>query len=470
MDNLITVREAAHSLKVSESTVYRLCARGLPHIKKSFGLRFREIDLEKWLEEDKRKATLVDNILRNALTNLPPLAIDKAKGGKQVARATKSRHNYGYGSVYVRKTKKGIQRYYIEYYDKDRNRIQKLVRNATNWNEALEALKDAVYKVHSQELEVRTQKQKIRFMAFSQIYLKDYSMIQKRAWERSDKVYLNASLIPYFGRYEIRRITPHLIEQFIRMRLEKGVQKSSINRDLSCLSKMFSKAIDWGYLNENPLARIKRFSEKDNMRERVLSEEEEERLVQHSSEHLKPIIITASNTGMRLGEILRLKWSQIDLNTRRIRVENTKSGKNRLIEINQNLYDVLRLKNGQSPYVFPNPDTGKPLTTVKRAFKSACRRAGIEGLRFHDMRHTFGTRLIQSGVDIETVRDLMGHHSISVTQRYLHTNEKRRRDAVESLSRKGEKGTFCYTDCYTGTKDGKEKKEEKPLNVLFSLN
>ena len=130
------------------------------------------------------------------------------------------------------------------------------------------------------------------------------------------------------------------------------------------------------------------------MRERVLSEEEEERLVQHSSEHLKPIIITASNTGMRLGEILRLKWSQIDLNTRRIRVENTKSGKNRLIEINQNLYDVLRLKNGQSPYVFPNPDTGKPLTTVKRAFKSACRRAGIEGLRFHDMRHTFGTRLI----------------------------------------------------------------------------
>lgn len=112
---------------------------------------------------------------------------------------------------------------------------------------------------------------------------------------------------------------------------------------------MFSKAIDWGYLNENPLARIKRFSEKDNMRERVLSVKEEERLLQHSAEHLKPIILTALNTGMRRGEILRLNWSQIDLSTNRIQVENTKSGKNRIVKINQNLYEVLKLRHGQVP-------------------------------------------------------------------------------------------------------------------------
>lgn len=309
MNSLLSVRQVAKYLEISRSTVYRYKDnKCLPYYKDDSSLRsrlwFKQEEVEDWLSHYKSKTFLADKILRNALTNSVQAGIDKAEGGQKMAR-TKSRHNYGYGSVYVRKTKMGMPRYYIEYYDKDRNRIQKLVRNATNWNEALEALNDAIYKVHSQELEVRTQKQNFRFKAFSPIYLKDYSMIQKRAWERSDKVYLNASLIPYFGRYEIRRITPHLIEQFIRMRLEKGVQKSSINRDLSCLSKMFSKAIDWGYLNENPVARIKRFSEKDNMRERVLSEEEEERLVQHSSEHLKPIIITASNTGMRLGEILR---------------------------------------------------------------------------------------------------------------------------------------------------------------------
>ena len=136
MDKLITVREAAHSLKVSESTVYRLCSCGLPHIKKSFGLRFREIDLEKWLEGDKRKVALVDNILRNTLTNLPPLAIDKAKGGKEMARATKSRHNYGYGAVYIRKTKGGNSRYYIDYRDRTGKRTQKLIKNALNWQEA----------------------------------------------------------------------------------------------------------------------------------------------------------------------------------------------------------------------------------------------------------------------------------------------------------------------------------------------
>ncbi len=174
---------------------------------------------------------------------------------------------------------------------------------------------------------------------------------------------------------------------------------------------------------------------------------------------------------IQLGEILRLTWSQIDLNAGRIRVEKTKSGKSRLIEINQNLYDVLRQRNNQCPYVFPNPDTGKPLTTIKTSFNAACRRAGIENLRFHDLRHTFGTRLIQSGADIETVRDLMGHHSITVTQRYLHTNEQRRREAVETLTRKGTKKVqSCYTDCDTGRKDGKQKKEESHLNVFFSDN
>ncbi len=131
MDKLLTVREAASYLKVSESTVYRLCSYGLfPHIKKSFGIRIKHHDLEKWLEEDKRKAALVDNILRNALTNLPPLAIDKAKGGKEMARAKKSRHNYGYGSVYIRKTKKGHPRYYIDYRDRTGKRTQKLIKNA----------------------------------------------------------------------------------------------------------------------------------------------------------------------------------------------------------------------------------------------------------------------------------------------------------------------------------------------------
>lgn len=327
-----------------------------------------------------------------------------------------------------------------------------------------------------QETDGKNDKDRITFEKFSRVYLEDYAMIRKKSWESSDKVYLNASLIPYFGHFEIRKITQHNIEKFIGERLKGGVEKSTINRELSCLSMMFNKAIDWGYLNENPAARVKRFSETDNMRERILSDEEEVQLLKHSAAHLKSIITMALETGMRLGEILNLTWSQVDMKTRSIHVEKTKSQRKRIVKINQNLYDELtRLKDGnrQNPYVFSNSKTGKPYSTIKTAFKGACRRANIVGLRFHDLRHTHGTRLIQNA-DIETVRDLMGHQSYKTTQRYLHTNDERKRIAVESLIRKDkigtEKGTNCYTDCDTGAKGGKEKDGKKLLPLLFSVN
>jgi len=95
----------------------------------------------------------------------------------------------------------------------------------------------------------------------------------------------------------------------------------------------------------------------------------------------------------------------------------------------------LRSRNGQSPYIFPNPRTGRPLITIKTAFNAACRRAGIHGLRFHDLRRTFATHLLHRGADIETVRDLLGYHSIVMTERYLHTNEDRKKRAVELLEK-----------------------------------
>ena len=153
------------------------------------------------------------------------------------------------------------------------------------------------------------------------------------------------------------------------------------------------------------------------------------------------IIVVALNTGMRKAEILNLKWDQVDLKARRIKVEKTKSGKVRFIPVNNALHNVLnRLgsENGQCPYVFFNPETMKPYVDMKKGFKAACRRAGIEGLRFHDLRHTFATRLVAKGADIETIRDLLGHHSITVTQRYTHSNDDRKRAAVDLLSGKAE--------------------------------
>ena len=120
----------------------------------------------------------------------------------------------------------------------------------------------------------------------------------------------------------------------------------------------------------------------------------------------------------------------------------------RFIPINDGLFkQILKRKNenGQSAFVFLNPATKKPFLDMKTPFKRACRISGIEGLRLHDLRHTFVTRLVERGVDVETVRDLLGHHSILITQRYVHTSDERKRKAVEILSKKTEKKAKIVT-------------------------
>jgi len=208
---------------------------------------------------------------------------------------------------------------------------------------------------------------------------------------------------------------------------------------------MFNVAIEEGYAEENPVAKVKLYSEKDTQKERILTEAEEGRLMENCLDYLRSIITVALNTGMRRSEILNLKWSQIDLKARRIRVEKTKSGKVRFIPINDVLFrdlNRLRIVNGQKPFVFFNPKTGNPFLDMKTGFKGACRRAGISNLRFHDLRHTFASRLVARGVDIETVRDLLGHHSITITQRYTHSSDDRKRSAVELLNNR-DVGKVC---------------------------
>ena len=440
MDKLITVREAAHSLKVSESTVYRQCARGLPHIKKSFGLRFRQIDLEKWLEQDKRKSVLADNILKNALTCPPIVDIDVAKGGKgKLAKKKPTCFNYGFGHVRLRAYRSGRRCWTIDYRDENGKRVQKALPHVQSREEAVFTLQKEVAEVFDRKHGIERRRKNIGFKTFAQSFLDDYMMTARRNF-RPDVCRLN-KLCDYFKDVDLRTITPLMVERFRKSKLKDGNKRSSCNRYLALMKRMFNVAIQEGYAEENPVQKVKLYSEKDTLKEHILKEREEGRLMEACSETLSPIIVVALNTGMRKAEILNLKWDQVDLKARRIKVEKTKSGKVRFIPVNNALHNVLnRLgsENGQCPYVFFNPETMKPYVDMKKGFKAACRRAGIEGLRFHDLRHTFATRLVAKGADIETIRDLLGHHSIMVTQRYTHSNDDRKRAAVELLSGKAE--------------------------------
>jgi len=95
---------------------------------------------------------------------------------------------------------------------------------------------------------------------------------------------------------------------------------------------------------------------------------------------------------------------------------------------------LLKSQNGKSPYLFPNPKTGLALKSVRTAFKAACRRAGIKGLRFHDLRHTFASGLVRMGLDLITVKEILGHSSVTITERYTHTLQEQKQRDVDLLA------------------------------------
>lgn len=158
-------------------------------------------------------------------------------------------------------------------------------------------------------------------------------MSVKRSW-RSDKSRLNI-LDSFFRDSNIDEITPLAITKFIACRIKSGNFESTSNRYLALLKKMFNLAIDEGYLRENPAKKIKKYSEKDRGQERTFSKEEESRLVEASRPVVRSVIIVALNTGLRLGEILSLKWKLIDFEKRTLQVERTKSGKPLTLPINR---------------------------------------------------------------------------------------------------------------------------------------
>lgn len=179
-----------------------------------------------------------------------------------------------------------------------------------------------------------------------------------------------------------------MVEEYKSKRLSAGLKNSSVNRELSCLRKIFNVAIDWGKASENPVRKVKFLSESSCIRERVLDEDEEDRLIKEATSFLKPILLVALQTGMRKSEVLNMMWQNIDFTTEEIRIVQSKSGKGRIIPMTSTLMSLLqtlKFQNGNSDYVFVNPGTGKPYVDITKAFSRACREAEVEDFHFHDL-------------------------------------------------------------------------------------
>ena len=188
-------------------------------------------------------------------------------------------------------------------------------------------------------------------------------------------------------------------------------------------------------ITDNPAQGIKPLRE-NGARTRFLDKEEIQLLLNAASKEFRPILISALHTGMRKGEILKLIWPDVDFKNRIITVQDSKSGKKRMIPMDNTLYESLRtlptrFKRG---YVFPSPvKEGQPCYDLKRQFGNAVKKAGIENIRFHDLKHTFASHLIMAGVDLMTVKELLGHASITMTMRYAHLAPDHRSRAIKTL-------------------------------------
>jgi integrase len=275
-------------------------------------------------------------------------------------------------------------------------------------------------------LDVR-KKSKIKFEELCSLYL-DYSRTNKRSWTR-DRTSIGSLNRPFGGKY-LYEISPLLIERYKKKRIEE-VTPATLNRELACLKHMFTKAIEWEKTDYNPVRSVKLLRE-NNARLRYLTCDDIQRLYENCADHLKPIVLTALYTGMRRGEILKLKWEDVDLDQKIIFVRNTKNNEVREIPLNNLLTNTLSSIKFTLPYVFCNED-GKPYGSVRKSFDTALKKAGIEDFRFHDLRHTFASHLVMSGVDLMTVKELLGHKTIKMTLRYAHLSPSHKRRAIEAL-------------------------------------
>ena len=473
MEKLLTAKQVAEILNCHKQTVYR--NSNLPYLKlPGVGKRYREPDLIKYLEQ--RSTLFYKNLENNPINPLPESSFPTilSSGGETNGMPkgkNKTRYNFGYGAIYQRKTKNGKIRWYLDYRDGNGDRTQKVAPLATSKEEAVVALRNELQKTFDGKHSVERKKRKIKLKEFADMFIENYSKVNKRSWKDDEErlKWVN----DLFGDVNLNEISPIHIEKLKSQKLKEGVTKTTVNHYLKTLRRMFNVAITWGYADKNPVKGIKFYSEKDAKRDRVLTEKEEDRLLEAASDGLRPILIVALNTGMRKGEILRLMWQDVDLENRIILVREIKSGKPRTLPINSRLLDeLMRLKerNLNSECLFTNSKTGEQLKSVRRRFDDALQAAKIENFRFHDLRRTFGSRLALAGVDLNRIKELLGHASIKTTEIYLHAELKDIREAVEVL---------CQNQPKSGKKRGnllhiryteKDDHEFNPVSSLISVN
>lgn len=287
---------------------------------------------------------------------------------------------------------------------------------------------------------------------------------------KSEKALLSACS-PFLD-LKLTKITPFIVDKWRSSKFEKGNKPATVNRQFSDLKASLSRAVQWGFIPENPLRNMKPSKTDNNAIVRYLSEDEEVRLrsalneredgirtkrqsanewrrVRHRplypdledcvfADYLTPMVLLSMNTGMRQGEVFKLKWSNVHFDLKQITVEgsNAKSGKTRHIPLNREAYAIMVDWRKQCPnhakLVFTN-EYGKQFDNIRKSWKSLLIASQITNFRWHDLRHYFASKLAMKGADLLVIKKLLGHKTYEMTLRYAHLSVGHTVEAVELL-------------------------------------
>lgn len=283
-------------------------------------------------------------------------------------------------------------------------------------------------------------KQVLHFSDFAE----EYKKIKASARSiRSIKGYVK-HLAAFFGEEALSKITPERVESYKQKRMRqrirtkdkariRTVKGSSVNRELAVLKNIFSIAMKQRrFRGENPVKAVSFFPEQS--RDYVLNKEEVAKLLEAAGDELRKVILIALNTGLRKGEILGLKWTQVNFEDGVISFARTKSAKFHRMPMNAVVLSILTSIERKGDYVFPGRWGKGHVIDLKKHFEDARVKAGLPELHFHDLRHCAGTYMDAAGVSIRTIQQLLGHQDIRTTTRYINPNDANRRKAVNALA------------------------------------
>jgi len=286
--------------------------------------------------------------------------------------------------------------------------------------------------IENKYLDIRKDPEPIKFHEFAKEYL-EWGRVNHKPSSRVRELSNMRTLEVAFNNKNIHEITVWDIEKW-KVKRKGEVKPSSVNRELATLKGMLNKAVEWGKLKESHTRKIKLLKGVEK-RLRYLMPDEVQILISNCTDRLRPIVVVAVHTGMRKGEILSLRWDQVDFEKGIITLVDTKNDQRRYVPMDETVKSTLRDMSRNGEYVFPGiRKQGSHLLWVDKMFRKALEKSGIEDFKIHDLRHTFASNLVMSGkVDLMTVKELLGHKKLDMTLRYAHLAPNHKMRAVNVL-------------------------------------